>query len=448
TPLTQKQREAISRNVSAAINKLQKHQTGYGSFAYWPGDDYVNDWSSNYAGHFLLEAKNKGYTVSEAMLSRWTEFQTNASRKWQRKVSSRQPWERFDDDLNQAYRLYTLALAGKADLGGMNRLREAKDLYAQTAYLLAAAYAQAGKPEAAREITSASWKTDWNYDWCGYTYGSDLRDKALILETYTALGDMPRSQALVDYICKEMGNENGWYWNTQSLSTAMRALAHYAQKNMSSGPAANYTYRIGSDASQTGDGTHLVSTVEFSDKIDRGNTVSLRNNGNVRLYARVSVSGQPIVGDQTATSENIVLGVRYTDMKGQEINPGMIKQGTDFVAEVTVKRNSKFSFPFNDLALEQVFPSGWEIMNTRMMGFASGTSGTSSSSPFTYQDVRDDRVYTYFNHRQDEYYRVYRIQLNAAYAGRYYLPTVAASSMYDNRISASVPGKWVEVTGG
>jgi len=42
-------------------------------------------------------------------------------------------------------------------------------------------------------------------------------------------------------------------------------------------------------------------------------------------------------------------------------------------------------------------------------------------------------------------HRTYRVQLNAAYAGRYYLPTVGCEAMYDKRIRASTPGKWVEV---
>jgi len=446
TPLTQKQRDAITRNVTAAINKMQNFQTGYGAFSYWPGGDYVNEWSSNYTGHFLLEAKNKGYAVSETMLSRWAEFQTSLSRKWQLINSNRLPWERFDDDYGQAYRLYTLALAGKPDLAGMNRLRESKDMYAQSAYMLAAAYAQAGKPEAAREITGGTWKTDWQYDWCGYTYGSDLRDKALILETYTALGDGARSQALVDYICKEMGQENGRYWNTQSLATSLRALARYAQKNMASGQNATYSYRLGKDGSfQNGDGSKLVSTVNFTETARSDNSVAVRNNGSARLYARLLVAGQVLVGDQSATSNNLQIAVRYTDPQGKPMDPAQIKQGTDFVAEVTVTRKSPLTFPFNDMALEQVFPSGWEIMNTRMVGFASGNSGTTSNSVFQYQDVRDDRVFTYFSMNNKDDYRVYRIQLNAAYAGRYYLPTVGASSMYDNRIGASTPGKWVEV---
>ncbi|MEO6040176.1 MAG: hypothetical protein ABIQ93_17310, partial [Saprospiraceae bacterium] len=72
---------------------------------------------------------------------------------------------------------------------------------------------------------------------------------------------------------------------------------------------------------------------------------------------------------------------------------------------------------------------------------------TSGSSPADYQDVRDDRVFTYFDlpDKNNKETRVYRVQLNAAYAGRYYLPTVGCEAMYDKRIRASTPGKWVEV---
>jgi uncharacterized protein YfaS (alpha-2-macroglobulin family) len=105
-------------------------------------------------------------------------------------------------------------------------------------------------------------------------------------------------------------------------------------------------------------------------------------------------------------------------------------------------------FDFNEMALTQVFPSGWEIINTRMS--ATGESGVGTSTP-EYQDIRDDRVMTYFDmpfrgaDPDNQRPKVYRVLLNAAYAGRYYLAPVSCAAMYDNRIRASVPGKWVEV---
>ena len=41
----------------------------------------------------------------------------------------------------------------------------------------------------------------------------------------------------------------------------------------------------------------------------------------------------------------------------------------------------------------------------------------------TYQDIRDDRVYTYFNIAPNKT-SVFRIVLNAADGGLYYLPTI------------------------
>ncbi len=447
TPLSQKQKDQIARNVTATISKLQNFQQPEGGFSYWPGGGSINDWSSTYAGHFLLEAKAKGYAIPQGMLDRWVSYQAQVSRQWNTSRSN-QNWEWYDNDLNQAYRLYTLALAGKPDLGGMNRLKEKKDLYAQSALLLASAYAQTGKPEAAREIAGGKWRNDWHYDWCGYTYGSDLRDRALILETYTAIGDTKRAEAMVNYICQELGNQQGWYWNTQSLATALRALSKYAVKNFgSNGPA--FAYRIGGSGFKNGDNSKPIATVNFTENAWSNNKIAVKNNGQAKLYARLIVNGQFLTGEETAQTKNIALNVRYTDIKGNPVDISHLQQGTDFIAEVTIRRSSSLDFPFDELALSQVFPSGWEVQNARMTNISVG-----GSSPAEYQDVRDDRVYTYFdlpyqydykNKRALETTSIYRIQLNAAYAGRYYLPAVSCEAMYDSRILASTPGQWVEV---
>ena len=446
TPLSAKQKEQIAKNIGAAIDKMQRFQQSEGGFSYWPGGGDINEWGSSYAGHFLLEAKAKGYAIPAGMLDRWVAYQTNVSRQWNAKTGS-QSWEWYDNDLNQAYRLYTLALAGKPDLAGMNRMKEKIDLYSQSALLLANAYAQAGKPEAAREIAGGKWRDDWHYDWCGYTYGSDLRDRSLVLETYTAIGDNQRAQALVNFICQEMGNQQSWYWNTQSLATALRALSKYAVKNFGSGP--KFAYQIGGAGYKNGDGSKPIATVNFTDDAWSSNKIGVKNNGSTKLYARLIISGQSLVGEETGQSNNIAMQVRYTDTKGNPVDISKLQQGTDFVAEVTVRRSSSLSFPFNELALSQVFPSGWEVLNTRMTNIGGGGGSTAE-----YQDFRDDRVYTYFdlpysydykNNRAVETTSTYRIQLNAAYTGRYYLPAVSCEGMYDNRIRASTPGRWVEV---
>ena len=111
----------------------------------------------------------------------------------------------------------------------------------------------------------------------------------------------------------------------------------------------------------------------------------------------------------------------------------------DFIAKVTVTNTGKKGL-YSEMALSQVFASGWEILNARMMD----GEGAFKSSPSTYQDIRDDRVYTYFNIRQNETLTYY-VQLNAAYPGRYFLPASLSQAMYDQSITASNKGRWVEV---
>ena len=87
-----------------------------------------------------------------------------------------------------------------------------------------------------------------------------------------------------------------------------------------------------------------------------------------------------------------------------------------------------------------MFPSGWEIRNLRM---DETTSKLMRDVP-EYQDIRDDRVFTYFDLEKSKV-KKFRILLNAAYLGKFYLPAVECSAMYDNDIQAIKGGSWVEV---
>jgi alpha-2-macroglobulin len=442
TPLDEKQQKSVQKNIEAALQKYQGFQTPMGGFGYWQGDYNPNDWASSYAGHFLLEAKAKGYSIPTQVYDRWLDYQTKTARAWEpRNSNDPNNWEYHDSELSQAYRVYTLALAGKAPMGDMNRLRERKNLFDASISLLAAAYGLAGKSETANELLAQTDARPWQYDYYGSTYGSIIRDKALRLETFAAIGDKKRGDALLLQLAQDHGKTEQWY-STQELSSGLRAIAKYMQKT-NGGEKPTFALKIGNGSKNNISSDKLIFTKKITEMENAAVTVS--NTSGSRLYARYVVKGAPIMGAETTIAQNIALKVRYTDNKGTPIEVSKLKQGTDFIAEVTVVRNSDKWFDFNELALTQVFPSGWEIMNARMSDVNTGKSDV-----FDYQDVRDDRVQTYFDlpkywQSNQAQQRVYRIQLNASYAGRYYLPAVSCEAMYDNRISASVPGKWVEV---
>jgi uncharacterized protein YfaS (alpha-2-macroglobulin family) len=131
--------------------------------------------------------------------------------------------------------------------------------------------------------------------------------------------------------------------------------------------------------------------------------------------------------------------VSYIGLDGNPLDMESLPQGTDFVAKVSI-RNPGIRGRYDHMTLSQVFPGGWEILNTRMLD----NEGSFKPSAFQYQDIRDDRVYTHFDIREGET-RTYYVMLNAAYKGKYFLPGVYCEAMYDHTISAGVRGKWVEV---
>jgi uncharacterized protein YfaS (alpha-2-macroglobulin family) len=186
------------------------------------------------------------------------------------------------------------------------------------------------------------------------------------------------------------------------------------------------------------------SVVQININIDgsQPGSIKIENKHKGMLFARLILEGIPLPGDQTASESNLKMSLVYKDMKGNDIEIDKLAQGTDFMAIVTVSNNATLG-NYKDMALTEIFPSGWEITNTRL----SGIESVHESDAADYIDFRDDRVYTYFNIPQYSV-RKYIVLLNAAYLGKFYLPTVTCEAMYDNHINARIPGKWVEVVSG
>ena len=76
TQLSNQQKESVETNIMAALNRYRLFQTSSGGFSYWPnGHAYPSEWGTNYAGHFMIEAKLKGYTLPSGMLEAWIKHQ-------------------------------------------------------------------------------------------------------------------------------------------------------------------------------------------------------------------------------------------------------------------------------------------------------------------------------------------------------------------------------------
>ena len=82
------------------------------------------------------------------------------------------------------------------------------------------------------------------------------------------------------------------------------------------------------------------------------------------MYARIIMTGTPAAGNEKSSESNLTLKVDYRNMDGSPLDVSRLNQGSDFLARVTVYNPSPVNY--KDMALTQIFPSGWEIRNTRL----------------------------------------------------------------------------------
>ncbi len=430
TKLSDDKLKKINYNINFAISKISRMQISKGGFSYWPGDNITSDWGSSYAGHFLLLAQEKSYLVSHIVLDNWKNYQTQVSKNWRPVYKNN---EVLMNDLEQAYRLFTLALAGKPNMGDMNRLKELKGKNPAAIYELAAAYALAGQKDIALKLIEDVDFTAPHYSYWRYNYGSAIRDKAMIVDALTYI-DKEKALPLVKSITESLAT-NAWY-STQSTAFALVSLSNFygdADENI----PYSFKYKWNGERSDNILPEKPVYSEDLS--IDKGGEISIENTGEKEIYLCFTTSGIRKLGKMHEEESNLKMSVVYKDMNGKVINADSLKQGTDFYAEVEVNNNSSFSY-LDNMALSQIFPSGWEIINTRMFDIGSELK----SSDVDYMDYRDDRVDFFFNLRYKDS-KKFIVLLNAAYKGRYFIPSTLCSNMYNNDIKAVKGGGWIKV---
>jgi len=430
--LDDKQKKEVSENIQAAIQRLQGFQTSNGGLAYWPGENSENEWGTNYAGHFILEAEAAGYKVPATFKANWIEYQSAMARKW---MPYGYNGRSESGELIQAYRLYVLALANKPEIGAMNRLREKENLAISAKWRLAAAYHLAGQPEIAKKMVNKLSTEIPTYKELSGSYGTAMRDRAMILEALSLMGDNARATEVAEDLAEKMRSEN--WMSTQETAYSLLAMCTFTG-NKSGKAGFSYNYELEGKESKTVKSEKVVSRFSLKESDFKEKAyLKLKNNGSSKLFITVCVSGILLEGDKSMKSNGLAMTIKYMALNGETIKPEKITQGTEFQAEITLKNISK-NRDYKELALNQIFPSGWEIHNTRM-------DEMDYQTDVRYQDFRDDRVFSYLDLIAGKSKKII-VKLNASYVGRFYLPSVYAEAMYDNKISALVPGKWVEVS--
>lgn len=424
--LPNKEQSEVQHNIKEALKKLAKFQQATGGLSYWPHSSYYESWAEVYAAHFLIEAEANGYVLPLGLKDQLLKHFASKAKVWQNSSSY--------SATTQAYRLFVLAKANMAEVSSMNRLRELPALSDMAKYRLAHAYILIGQNHIAKTLIDGLGELTYSSpDHYRYNFGSVIRDKAFVLETEIALGNLEHAQLLAKDISTSLNTDKYWM-STQTTAYAIRSMALYSEAVKTDG--LEYSFAINNDIK--GDMKSENGIEIFSSKIEKGtHSLKVENKKNGPLFISMVAKGEFPVGTDFSESRGLTITSIYKDLDGNTINVDSLKQGTNFIAEVSVRNNKNIWL--SNIALSQLFPSGWEVINTRFTDF-----GMDANPQTDFTDIRDAKV-DYFFSLGSNRTKTFKVMINASYLGKYYLPGVQCEAMYDNDFFVRGEGKWVNV---
>ncbi|MFV2073456.1 MAG: alpha-2-macroglobulin, partial [Thermoanaerobaculales bacterium] len=420
---------SIDANIDAGIQRLQRFRTPEGGFGYWPGSTKPHEWATNYGGHYLLEAARLGYHVPADLLVGWKGFQ--------RRMAARES----GDLMTRAYRLYLLALAGEPRVGAMNLLAEENldKMSNLPKWLLAAAYQLAGMEEAAHRVLAVAGTDVRTYRELGGTFGSTVRDQAMMLYLANKLDRPQVALDLYQELLPILGGRG--FLSTHSTGFALLAVGNYLESTWRADARVRGRVTVaGGGLSRSFDRVGATVTIDLSQHT--GREVTIRSSSDDPIFAAFEWNGIPVEGPTEAEARNLSLDVRWLDEDGRTIDPSILAQGVFFWGHFRVR--SRYGRRLENLALTQIVPSGWEIDATRLRGEeAPPWARRLAIGRETYVDVRDDRVMWFFDLGRQPL--DFLVKLVVVTRGEFVLAPTWVEAMYDNDFRALAPGGRVEV---
>ncbi len=401
--------------IEEGIAKIASLQLPSGAFSYWPEGDYINNWSSIYAAHFLVEARKAGYTVPDRVYDRMIDALRSQSREY-----------RGDDAYSfqtAVYACYVLSLAGKPEKSTMlyfknNALSRLSDF---SMYQLAGALALSGDQPSARALLPKTVLplTDGPRE-TGQNFNSPIRSQAIMLDILAEIDPShPSVPTLVQNLTAAAGDNGRWY-STQENAFAFLALGKISKKQS----AGNYSGHVVIDGQKYQTFDTQNRTFAASDWAGKQVTIDISGTGT--CYYAWRADGLPASLRIDEFDHDLLVRRHYLNEQGIPIANATFKPGDLVIAKITVKA---LTSAIDNVAIIDMLPAGFEIENPRLQS-RKGIDwiGEETAEPM-YMDIRDDRIILYGNfefNRQETFY----YGLRAVTVGSFILPPIRAEAMY------------------
>ncbi len=446
----------IDEYIDVGIAKLEDMLQPEHYFAYWQGRwqgrAYINNWSSIYASHFLVEARKAGYKVPETVYNRMLE---GLRRQAKRAGSIHRPNEKADSyDLSRAaYACYVLAAAGQPEKPVMhylnnNRLSELHD-YSQ--FQLAGAFALSGNLKMALSMLpdSVDLEKEARRD-TGRNFDSPIRAQAIMLDVLIEVkADHPAIPKLVESLTDAASKGQRW-GTTQENAFAFLALGKFLKKQ----PNQKFTGTI----SQNGE--HLANfdstgAQHIGSDWD-GAQIALKVQGKGTCYFYWEAFGISRDSYIEEYGRELQINRRYLTTDRTRVK-NVFQQGELIIAEISVKA---LTSDLENVVIVDMLPAGFEVENPRLVSSARGLWGERSAPRAAggqasqrqqqdfrpdYIDIRDDRLILYGSLRYQQQQKFY-YPLRVVTQGTFTVPPIAAEAMYDPSKAAVASSGTVQVT--
>lgn len=408
--------------VNEAINKISGMQLANGSFSYWPGGEYGNEWSTVYATHFLVEAKKAGYAVSDGILNPALNYIKSVARSKKTYdysyYGNNQVLVKRIADKESIYALYILALAGQPEQTLMNFYRTSKSLLTNdTQYLLAGAFALAGDRKAYLEIHPPQFVTEEAARTSGGCFDSPIRATGLMLNVL--LETDPNNPNIGRYMEYLSGLFKKYYWyTTQEEAFALLGFGKAARR--AGGTKAKGTVTIGGKQMSYDGGNKKLPIDQFGGNV----TIALQGEG--RIYYSIIQEGIRKDGKVRIEDKNLVMRRQFFDRFGNAVSLDGIKQNSLVIVKLTLQSDVS---ELENVAITDLLPAGFEIENPRLAA-NSQYSFTAGADQPVYVDIRDDRINYYVNFNYDREKKFYYL-VRAVTRGEFNYAPAVGEAMYN-----------------
>ncbi len=394
-------------HLQTVIEGLADRQRYDGAFGLWSANGDAEPWLTAYATELLLRAARIGAAVPQPML--------NQALGWLAAEVATPPFSPADYAA-QAYALYDLALAGKAQAGAIRVAATMIDneptplARAQ----IAAALARLGQAARAKAIFAALLANPGRQDWAA-DYGSALRDQFAVAVLIAESGVMPDRLAAIRRALP------GAELNPDRLSTQEQAWAAAAAGAMTAdtGPVS---------IREAGRTLGPASSIS----LPLTGPIALANPGATALPGSIVVQGVPQTAPAAAQAG---MGIQrhFHALDGSPLAPDTLTQNTVFVMVIDGKATD--GEPHRALLLAGL-PAGWEIAGRFPAGKVTGMGWLGTLAATEIQAAADDRYAAVVDLTPSQPAFRLAVMLRAVTPGSFDYPGMTLSDMYRPAIFA------------